>query len=314
MKNILNEKQENNRGITLIALIITIIVLLILAGISIASLTGDNGILNKSVGAQKESLKNQYQEEIKIIIMDEIARRKTEEVDELFIVSLDEKIREKDWVKEIYKYDENENEQESFETSTHLLVETKDDFRILVEVNEENLIAKITRIEEGVEEKYSITYHPNEAEGKEETIRVKRGDTITLKECTYQKENCKFIGWCKNKNGEGDKYLQDTPYKPEGNEILYAIWLPKVYLYDMGKVHSDIQDISQITYSSSYAQGTFEKLANGLSIRKNTTQDRHWSSLYIASTEKFDFSNYTKLCYSYSSMQLQTSGVASNTR
>ena len=40
---------KNNKGITLIALVITIIVLLILAGISIAMLTGENGILTNSV-------------------------------------------------------------------------------------------------------------------------------------------------------------------------------------------------------------------------------------------------------------------------
>ena len=39
---------RNQRGITLIALVITIIVLLILAGVSIAMLTGDNGILTKA--------------------------------------------------------------------------------------------------------------------------------------------------------------------------------------------------------------------------------------------------------------------------
>ncbi len=39
---------RNQRGITLIALVITIIVLLILAGVSIAMLTGDNGILTRA--------------------------------------------------------------------------------------------------------------------------------------------------------------------------------------------------------------------------------------------------------------------------
>lgn len=38
----------SNKGITLIALVITIIVLLILAGITIAMLTGENGLLNRS--------------------------------------------------------------------------------------------------------------------------------------------------------------------------------------------------------------------------------------------------------------------------
>ena len=51
MKNI--RKQEN--GITLIALVVTIIVLLILAGISIAMLTGQNGILNRAAEAKEKT-------------------------------------------------------------------------------------------------------------------------------------------------------------------------------------------------------------------------------------------------------------------
>ena len=39
---------RKNRGITLIALVLTIIVLLILAGVSIAMLSGDNGLLKRA--------------------------------------------------------------------------------------------------------------------------------------------------------------------------------------------------------------------------------------------------------------------------
>ncbi len=39
---------KNNKGITLIALVITIIVLLILAGVALAMLAGDNGLLTKA--------------------------------------------------------------------------------------------------------------------------------------------------------------------------------------------------------------------------------------------------------------------------
>lgn len=46
---------KNQKGITLIALVITIIVLLILAGVSIAMLTGDNGILTKSTQASNDT-------------------------------------------------------------------------------------------------------------------------------------------------------------------------------------------------------------------------------------------------------------------
>ena len=42
---------EKNKGITLIALVVSIIVLIILAGVSISTLTGENGIYNtKSTG------------------------------------------------------------------------------------------------------------------------------------------------------------------------------------------------------------------------------------------------------------------------
>ena len=45
-------EKSKNRGITLIALVITIIVLLILAGVSIATLTGENGILTRAGDAK----------------------------------------------------------------------------------------------------------------------------------------------------------------------------------------------------------------------------------------------------------------------
>ena len=46
-------KRTKQKGITLIALVITIIVLLILAGVSIATLTGQNGILTRASDAKK---------------------------------------------------------------------------------------------------------------------------------------------------------------------------------------------------------------------------------------------------------------------
>ena len=55
-------RKTNNRGITLIALVITIIVLLILAGVSISMLTGENGILtqaNKAKRATEEAAKEE---------------------------------------------------------------------------------------------------------------------------------------------------------------------------------------------------------------------------------------------------------------
>ena len=52
-KSDLDINRQNNRGITLIALVITIIVLLILASVSIAMLTGQNGILTQATNAKQ---------------------------------------------------------------------------------------------------------------------------------------------------------------------------------------------------------------------------------------------------------------------
>ena len=55
MKQNLKERENGKNGITLIALVITIIVLLILAGVTIATLTGDNGILTKAQNAKEKN-------------------------------------------------------------------------------------------------------------------------------------------------------------------------------------------------------------------------------------------------------------------
>ena len=45
--NIMNKRLRNFNGITLVALIVTIVILLILAGIAIATLGGENGLFKK---------------------------------------------------------------------------------------------------------------------------------------------------------------------------------------------------------------------------------------------------------------------------
>ena len=56
------------KGITLIALVITIIVLLILASVSIAMLTGDNGILTQANNAKKETEVKGLKEEVNLMM------------------------------------------------------------------------------------------------------------------------------------------------------------------------------------------------------------------------------------------------------
>ena len=55
---------KENKGITLVALVITIIVLLILAGVSISLVVGDNGVLTQSQTASKNTTKSQIKEDV----------------------------------------------------------------------------------------------------------------------------------------------------------------------------------------------------------------------------------------------------------
>ena len=70
MENERNIKQliKTSNGITLIALVITIIILLILAGVTIATLTGDNGILTQAGNAKEATQKAEAQEEVNLAL------------------------------------------------------------------------------------------------------------------------------------------------------------------------------------------------------------------------------------------------------
>ena len=60
---------KERKGITLIALVITIIVLLILAGVSIAMLTGQNGILTQANNAKTSTANKSAEEKVKLAVM-----------------------------------------------------------------------------------------------------------------------------------------------------------------------------------------------------------------------------------------------------
>ncbi len=66
-------KKERDRlkekGITLIALVITIIVLLILAGVTIATITGEDGILKKAINAKEKADQANAEEQVQIAVM-----------------------------------------------------------------------------------------------------------------------------------------------------------------------------------------------------------------------------------------------------
>ena len=63
-------KNKKQQGITLIALVVTIVVLLILASISIGALTGDKGIIDETHTAKENTEIASWEEQIDLAIID----------------------------------------------------------------------------------------------------------------------------------------------------------------------------------------------------------------------------------------------------
>ena len=76
--------QKKEKGVTLIALVVTIIVLIILAGISITTLTGDKGLINEATNTSSEAQKESIIEKIEADLLNEKTKTgKTPTKDEL---------------------------------------------------------------------------------------------------------------------------------------------------------------------------------------------------------------------------------------
>ncbi len=66
----MNAKKNGIKGITLTSLIITVIVLLILSGVAIAALSGENGIITKAKEAKEKNNERQAKEELELAIIE----------------------------------------------------------------------------------------------------------------------------------------------------------------------------------------------------------------------------------------------------
>ena len=67
---------KSKRGISLIVLVITIIVSLILAGVAISMIAGENGILNKAINAKNTAAQKRIEEEEKLAQMKSPGKKK----------------------------------------------------------------------------------------------------------------------------------------------------------------------------------------------------------------------------------------------
>lgn len=171
-----NEREDTqNKGITLITLVITIIVLLILAGISVALLYGENGLFKNTQLSRERTQISGYDEKIRIAITEENIgdykreRTKTEALDEIKkILEKDKDFQEPTQIVEDYIDEEN----------PRLIVKTKEGYIFYIYVDKSEYRGKreeVGDIELGVdiiEAGIKYKYNPMDWTNKEVKVEI----------------------------------------------------------------------------------------------------------------------------------------------
>ena len=77
-----NMKTKDVRGITIISLVVTIVVLLILAGVSISTLVGENGVVDNAKKTQNNTYYQIAREEVSQLVLEHKLRKGDETLEE----------------------------------------------------------------------------------------------------------------------------------------------------------------------------------------------------------------------------------------
>ena len=232
MERKLNKKVREQKAITLIALVITIIVLLILAGVTISMLTGENGILTKASNAKEQMKIGEAKEEIKLAITEEQIRANTGE-------NLGNVFKYGNVWNDLRKKDEKLEVTENTTDSSHTILYKGYYFKI---DKDKNVIYIGEAGPEPEETEYTIVYNKND--GSEEKLEqiVEKGTETTLDTSKFTRDGYKIEGWYTNAECTGEKIT-----KTDSNIEVYAKWVELTTIESKGST-----TIGDITYTDSY--------------------------------------------------------------
>ena len=157
-------KLKKEQGITLVALVITIIILLILAGITIATLSGENGLLSKAKRAKEAEIKAEMREELTLALHDlQIEKRAEATLDDVT----------QDWINgQIKKYECTVNDDASLSGKQVIMKKDKIIGKFLIDGNL-NIIE-----EEYNESSIEFSYETRGREGDKITVAITIKDAI----------------------------------------------------------------------------------------------------------------------------------------
>ena len=182
---------KNSRGITLIALIVTIIVLIILASITISTLTGNNSIINMALTAREKAEISSEREQLEIATAQAMEKNKFGEV-------------RKEMLQKVLNNNlgENETEVTEDEDSTDLYVKFVPSKRYYIVTRD----GKLTYI--GDEEKLSKTAEITADPASDLTPKLAHTVTLTVKTgIAMNEENLRLkYAWSKSATQEPEEF------------------------------------------------------------------------------------------------------------
>ena len=213
-----NMKQE--KGITLVALVVTIIVLLILAFIGISILMGDNGVINKAGESKDATIRAQEREYIKLSYQ----KLEVEKSTKGFNITADK------LAAELKNYDENTSVKltEESEIGNKEIVIKKEFATDYAEVIFKETDHKyIVSFEiDSTKIRHTITFNANGGYGGP-TIQEKiEGEDLIITTETPERKWNAFVGWSEDSSATTAQYKGGDRYTKEENATLYAVWTP----------------------------------------------------------------------------------------
>lgn len=242
-------KIKRQNGITLIALVITIIVLMILAGVAINITLGENGIFNKSQLAALKYKERAAEEKLEFMItelridkggsatlsdlIDEFSKPTRTDVN---IIDIKTKTESNQSITS------NEEPEE-----VTLVVTGYEEFNFTV--NEELKIIKICGVlkEEWngtttetpqITQEYTLAYNTNGGSEAPEGL-TQESKQFTITNTVPSKIDYIFNGWNTKQDGSGTRYISGASITIEENTTLYAQWVQKEYDFDYVETNGD---------------------------------------------------------------------------
>ena len=285
---------KRRKGITLIGLIVTIIILLLLAGITIAILGGENGIFEKVKLAKKSQLESEMKEKLTIGLQElQIEKKANATLDDVT----------QDWANSTISSDYNPIIKEDESLNEKLIVMTKDNIIGKFLVDQNLNIIKTEYNVSSVELEYTITSRID----NRVKINIVATDRINgIKQIDYPEGNpLKVV--------DGKKEQISIDYDVElGKEYKFVITTgdgnktEKIIKIDARYLYKDGVESIEVTENANWS-ATSEKRSNGIYLNCYDPAVNYTCASWFA-TETFDATNYKNVTVQFEELTSNTNG------